>query len=37
MNQMRVGRALGRLRALTERVDRLEAADDGGEDREGGE
>ena len=38
MNQMRVGRALNRLRDLAERVDRLErAAGDGNEEPEGGE
>ena len=36
MNQLRVGRALRRLRDLTERVDRLERGADGGGDPEGG-
>ncbi len=37
MDQLRIGRALRRLRALTERVDRLEAAGDDGEETTGGE
>lgn len=38
MNQMRLGRALGRLRTLTERVDRLDAAaGEADEEPEGGE
>lgn len=37
MDQLRIGRALRRLRAVTERVDRLEAAADGDDEAEGGE
>ena len=37
MDQLRIGRALRRLRSVTERVDRLEAAADGNEEGEGGE
>lgn len=37
MDQLRIGRALRRLRALSERVDRLEAAADWNEEPEGGE
>ena len=37
MDQLRIGRALRRLRELTERVDRLEAASGGSEEKDGGE
>lgn len=37
MDQLRIGRALRRLRAVTERVDRLEAAAGGDDEAEGGE